>query len=62
MPNLASNLVETASGLGDSVALRVGPTATTYAELDQASRVGVVDGTHGVEHQVSVAEKHPRKS
>ena len=37
MANLASNLVETASGLGDSVALRVGPTATTYAELDRAS-------------------------
>ncbi len=35
--NLASNLVKTASGLGDSVALRVGPTATTYAELDRAS-------------------------
>ena len=37
MANLASNLVETASGLGGSVALRVGPTATTYAELDRAS-------------------------
>ncbi|MGO8888700.1 MAG: AMP-binding protein [Streptosporangiaceae bacterium] len=37
MANLASNLVETASGLGDSVALRVGPAATTYAELDRAS-------------------------
>ncbi len=37
MANLASNLVETASGLGDSVAMRVGPAATTYAELDRAS-------------------------
>src|SRR6266542_2158640 len=35
--NLASNLVATASGRADSVAIRVGETATTYAGLDEAS-------------------------
>ena len=60
--NLASNLVETASGLGDSVALRVGPTAMTYAELDRASSrvAGMLRERGHVMAQVA-AYKYPRK-
>jgi long-chain acyl-CoA synthetase len=37
MVNLASNLVTTAGGHANRVALRIGESATTYAELDRAS-------------------------
>jgi non-ribosomal peptide synthetase component E (peptide arylation enzyme) len=35
--NLASNLVDTTSAHAERVAVRVGETATTYTQLDQAS-------------------------
>ena len=35
--NLASNLVGTAAAQADRIAVRVGETATTYQELDQAA-------------------------
>jgi acyl-coenzyme A synthetase/AMP-(fatty) acid ligase len=62
MANLASNLVETASGLGDSVTLRAGPTATTDAELDRASSrvAGMLRERDHVMAQVA-AYKYPRK-
>jgi acyl-coenzyme A synthetase/AMP-(fatty) acid ligase len=62
MANLASNLVETARGLGDSVALRAGPTATTDAELDRASSrvAGMLRERDHVMAQVA-GYKYPRK-
>jgi acyl-CoA synthetase (AMP-forming)/AMP-acid ligase II len=62
MANLASSLVETASGLGDCVTLRAGPTATTDAELDRASSrvAGMLGERDHVMAQVA-AYKYPRK-
>ena len=37
MTNLAANLVDTANGHADRVAVRVGETAMTYGELARAS-------------------------
>jgi non-ribosomal peptide synthetase component E (peptide arylation enzyme) len=56
--NLASNLVDTTSAHAERVAVRVGETATTYTQLDQASaQVAGLLREHGTSASASACRR-----